>query len=131
MAAERTLREGEQALRAAQADLEVRVRERTLALEQANERLRVETAEREQTERLRRRALVEADQANRLKDESSARSRTGGDAANAIVGWARILRSRDLDPSTAHAVEVIERNAQAQVRLTEEALDSRGSSPAR
>ncbi len=124
VAAERTLREGEQALRAAQADLEARVRERTLALEQANERLRVEMAEREQTERLRRRALVEADQANRLKDEFlSTLSHELRTPLNAIVGWARILRSRDLDPSTAHAVEVIERNAQAQVRLTEEVLD--------
>jgi len=42
---------------------------------------------------------------------------------NAIYGWARILRNRDLDTSTAHAVEVIERNADAQLRLIEEVLD--------
>src|SRR5262245_27041612 len=119
--AERTLRESEQALRAAQADLEARVRERTLALEEANARLRVEMADREEAERLRRRALDEADQANRLKDEFlSTLSHELRTPLNAIFGWARILRSRDLDPSTAHAVEVIERNAQAQVRLIEE-----------
>ena len=124
VAAERTLRESEQALRAAQVDLEARVRERTLALEEANARLRVEIAEREEAERLRRRALVEADQANRLKDEFlSTLSHELRTPLNAIFGWARILRSRDLDPSTAHAVEVIERNAQAQVRLIEEVLD--------
>ncbi len=124
VAAERTLRESEQALRAAQADLEARVRERTLALEEANARLRLEMAEREEAERLRRRALVEADQANRLKDEFlSTLSHELRTPLNAIFGWARILRSRDLDPNTAHAVEVIERNAQAQVRLIEEVLD--------
>jgi PAS domain S-box-containing protein len=124
VAAERTLRESEQALRAAQADLEARVRERTLALEEANARLRIEIGEREEAERLRRRALVEADQANRLKDEFlSTLSHELRTPLNAIFGWARILRSRDLDPSTAHAVEVIERNAQAQVRLIEEVLD--------
>jgi signal transduction histidine kinase len=122
--AERTLRESEQALRAAQADLEARVRERTLALEEANARLRVEMAEREEAERLRRRALDEADQANRLKDEFlSTLSHELRTPLNAIFGWARLLRSRDLDPNTAHAVEVIERNAQAQVRLIEDVLD--------
>jgi len=124
VAAERTLRESEQALRAAHADLEARVRERTLALEEANRRLRVEMSEREEAERLRRRALVEADQANRLKDEFlSTLSHELRTPLNAIFGWARILRSRDLDSNTAHAVEVIERNAQAQVRLIEEVLD--------
>jgi PAS domain S-box-containing protein len=66
----------------------------------------------------------EAQEANRLKDEFlgtlSHELRT---PLNAIFGWARILRTRDLDPSTAHAVEVIERNAQTQIRLIEEVLD--------
>jgi PAS domain S-box-containing protein len=66
----------------------------------------------------------EAEEANRLKDEFlgtlSHELRT---PLNAIFGWARILRTRELDPNTAHAVEVIERNAEAQVRLIEEVLD--------
>ena len=66
----------------------------------------------------------EAQEANRLKDEFlgllSHELRT---PLNAIFGWARILRTRDLDGRTAHAVEVIERNAEAQVRLIEEVLD--------
>src|SRR5262249_12082595 len=124
VAAERTLRDREQALRRVQADLEARVKERTLALEQANQRLRVEMAEREEAEGARQRALVAADEANRLKDEFlNTLSHELRTPLNAIFGWARILRSRDLDPSTAHAVEVIERNAEAQVRLIEDVLD--------
>ena len=66
----------------------------------------------------------QAQEANRLKDEFlgtlSHELRT---PLNAIFGWARILRARDLDSSTAHAVKVIERNAEAQIRLIEEVLD--------
>jgi PAS domain S-box-containing protein len=66
----------------------------------------------------------EAQEANRLKDEFlgtlSHELRT---PLNAIFGWARILRTRDLDSRTAHAVKVIERNAEAQIRLIEEVLD--------
>jgi len=66
----------------------------------------------------------QAQEANRLKDEFlgtlSHELRT---PLNAIFGWARILRARDLDEGTAHAVAVIERNAETQVRLIEEVLD--------
>ncbi len=66
----------------------------------------------------------EVQEANRLKDEFlgmlSHELRT---PLNAIFGWARILRTRTLDKSTAHAVEVIERNAEAQLRLIDEILD--------
>jgi signal transduction histidine kinase len=66
----------------------------------------------------------EAQDANRLKDEFlSTLSHELRTPLNAIFGWARILRSRDLDKSTAHAVAVIERNAEAQVRLIEDVLD--------
>src|SRR5262249_29711260 len=130
-AAERTLRHNEQALRIAHSELEARVRERTVELEQANERLRVEIVEREAAQRERERILAEQRQlyrklqdANRLKDEFlgtlSHELRT---PLNAIFGWARILRTRKLDEATAHAVDVIERNAEAQIRLIEEVLD--------
>ena len=59
VAAERTLRDGEQALRRAHTELEARVKERTAALEYANERLRLEIAERERAEQSRERALIE------------------------------------------------------------------------
>jgi CheY-like chemotaxis protein len=42
---------------------------------------------------------------------------------NAIVGWSSILRQRALDQHVEKAVEIIERNAQAQVRIIEDILD--------
>src|SRR5205814_6120795 len=48
VAAERTLRLSEQALRATHTELEERVKERTVALEEANEQLRLEIAIREE-----------------------------------------------------------------------------------
>ena len=66
----------------------------------------------------------EAQDANRLKDEFlSTLSHELRTPLNAIFGWARILHGRNLDESTAHAVAVIERNAEAQIRLIEEVLD--------
>ena len=66
----------------------------------------------------------EAQEANRLKDEFlSTLSHELRTPLNAVFGWARILRMRQLDQNTAHAVEVIERNAEAQIRLIEDVLD--------
>ncbi len=122
--AERTLRRNEEALRRAHSELEQRVKERTIELELTNARLRIEIAEREGAERARDRLYREAHDANRLKDEFlSTLSHELRTPLNAIFGWARILRTRDLDPKSAHAVEVIERNAEAQIRLIEEVLD--------
>jgi PAS domain S-box-containing protein len=65
-----------------------------------------------------------AQEANRLKDEFlSTLSHELRTPLNAIYGWAQILRGRNLDESTAHAVAVIQRNAEAQIRLIEEVLD--------
>src|SRR4029079_19603808 len=66
----------------------------------------------------------EAQEANRLKDEFlSTLSHELRTPLNAIYGWARVLRTRDLEPGIARAIAVIERNAEAQVRLIEEVLD--------
>jgi PAS domain S-box-containing protein len=66
----------------------------------------------------------EVQDANRLKDEFlSTLSHELRTPLSVIFGWARILRMRPLDESTAHAVEVIERNANAQLRLIEDVLD--------
>jgi len=72
-----------------------------------------------QSERLR------AEIANRAKDEflatASHELRT---PLNAILGWARLIHSGQLDASGyLRGVEVIERNARAQVRLIEDILD--------
>jgi PAS domain S-box-containing protein len=70
-------------------------------------------------------ARVEAEEANRLKDEflatASHELRT---PLTAIVGWTRMLRTGGLDGKTAAAaLETIERNADAQTKLIEDLLD--------
>lgn len=67
-----------------------------------------------------------AEAANRAKDEflatASHELRT---PLNAILGWARLLRGGQLDEaSKSRGVEVIERNARAQIRLIEDILDA-------
>ncbi len=67
----------------------------------------------------------EAETANQNKDEFLAvvthELRT---PLNAILGWAKLLRSRNLDSeSIDRALETIERNAQSQSRLIEDLLD--------
>lgn len=75
------------------------------------------------------RALAEsmarrAEEANRIKDEFLATvSHELRTPLNAIVGWAAILKQRELDPSLAKAVEIIDRNAHAQVKIIEDILD--------
>jgi signal transduction histidine kinase/ActR/RegA family two-component response regulator len=68
-------------------------------------------------------ALAEA--ANRTKDEFLAvLSHELRTPINAVYGWARMLRERTMTPDqAARGLEVIERNAAAQVRLIEDLLD--------
>ncbi|WP_158502204.1 PAS domain S-box protein [Vitiosangium sp. GDMCC 1.1324] len=66
-----------------------------------------------------------AEQASRLKDDFlgvlSHELRT---PLTAILGWAQILRTRELTPEKrVHALETIERNARAQTQLIEDLLD--------
>ncbi|HKP47654.1 MAG TPA: PAS domain S-box protein, partial [Pyrinomonadaceae bacterium] len=72
-----------------------------------------------------RAARSEAERANRLKDEFLATlSHELRTPLNAVIGWARMLRSGRLDQdSSAHALEVIERNAWAQKQIIEDILD--------
>jgi PAS domain S-box-containing protein len=84
------------------------------AAEEERERLLLQT----------QRAHREIESTSRLKDEFLAMlSHELRTPLNAILGWARILRGRQLDASTVHALDVIERNATAQARLIDDLLD--------
>ena len=79
-------------------------------------RARIATAE-------KARGIAEA--ASRVKDEFLATlSHEIRTPLNAVLGWTRILRSRDFDEATVRrAVEVIDRNASAQLTLISDMLD--------
>ncbi|HEX2437528.1 MAG TPA: ATP-binding protein [Methylomirabilota bacterium] len=70
-------------------------------------------------------ARAEAEAANTMKDEFLATlSHELRTPLNAVLGWVRMLRTGGLDEATAkRAVEVIERNANAQLQLIEDLLD--------
>jgi PAS domain S-box-containing protein len=67
----------------------------------------------------------EAQAANRIKDEFLAvLSHELRTPLNPILGWAKLLRSRQYDAATtARALETIERNAKLQTQLIEDLLD--------
>ncbi|MEO5929993.1 MAG: ATP-binding protein, partial [Candidatus Kapaibacterium sp.] len=72
-----------------------------------------------------RNAKIEAEAANRMKDEFLATvSHEIRTPLNAILGWAQILRTGDLDAETTErALETVERNAKAQAQLIDDILD--------
>jgi signal transduction histidine kinase/ActR/RegA family two-component response regulator len=104
------------ALRARQRQYEVRDHLSALAL--ARE-------EREQLLRSERAARRDAEANSRLKDEFLATvSHELRTPLTAILGWAQLLRRGVPDAQiAAHALEVIERNGQAQLHLVEDLLD--------
>ncbi len=107
------------ALRQLQADLEKRVRERTLALEQANETLRAEIEHRKQAEE----ALKEAD---RRKDEFLAM--LAHELRNPLAPMSNALhivrlRGGLLDHSVRQSWEIMERQVEHLSRLVDDLLD--------
>ncbi len=115
----------EEALQHTYDELEQLVAARTAELSRANRELSLEIAERRRIEEERAQLLIREQQANRLKDEFLATvSHELRTPLNAVLGWARVLRSADIDPELqARALESIERNAQSQARLIEDILE--------
>ncbi|MGB7056734.1 MAG: response regulator [Geitlerinemataceae cyanobacterium] len=72
-----------------------------------------------------RQSRQQAETANRLKDEFlSILSHEIRTPLNSILGWATMLRQRQLDPAiTERALETIERNARIQAQLIDDLLD--------
>jgi PAS domain S-box-containing protein len=70
-------------------------------------------------------ARIEAEAANRSKDEFVAIvAHELRSPLNSVLGWAKLLRSSNFDAATtAKALLTIERNTQAQVQLVEDLLD--------
>ena len=89
--------------------------------------LAIHRAEEERRQLLEReqRARVEAQAANRAKDEFLATlSHELRTPLNAILGWSRLLSSGNLDgDTTRRAIETIERNTRLQAQLIEDLLD--------
>ena len=86
---------------------------------------KVAETERESLLEREQEARRKAEEASRLKDEFLATvSHELRTPLNAILGWATMLRSGQLNQeNTVQAVEIIERNARAQVQLVEDLLD--------
>lgn len=72
-----------------------------------------------------RQARVEAETANRMKDEFLATiSHELRSPLNSILGWVTLLREGRLsDPAASHALETVERSARAQTRIISDLLD--------
>lgn len=73
-----------------------------------------------------RRARIEAQRTARMKDEFLATlSHELRTPLNAILGWTQVLRRprSGTEPDLKHGLEVIERNARAQIQLVDDLLD--------
>jgi signal transduction histidine kinase len=102
-----------------------RMREDRRALEERILDARREIDERRRVEAALEAARVSAEGANRLKDEFLALvSHELRTPLNAIIGWVALLRSGAVPPERSHyALEIIEKNANAQAKLVTNLLD--------
>jgi signal transduction histidine kinase/CheY-like chemotaxis protein len=99
---------------------------RDLTERKRTEALEASGAERETMLEAERNARMLAQRSARIKDEFLATlSHELRTPLNAILGWTQLLRSREIPQQTEfdRAMEIIERNARAQVRLIDDLLD--------
>ena len=111
-------------LRRARDELEIRVRERTAALEKANTDLLFEVAERRKAEVEAHRSRETAELANRAKSEFLANmSHEIRTPMNAIIGMADLTLGMDLEPQQRDNLEVVRVAADSLLQLIEDILD--------
>jgi signal transduction histidine kinase len=105
--------------------LERNIEHRTLELKRANEKLLEVGLERESILYSEKEARMEAEIANRLRDEFMATvSHELRTPLNSILGWARMMKGGSLDDSQVEkALTTIIKNSETQTRLIEDLLD--------
>jgi len=105
--------------------LERNIEERTLELKRANEKLLEVGLERESILYSEKEARMEAEIANRLRDEFMATvSHELRTPLNSILGWARMMKGGSLDElQVEKALTTIIKNSESQTRLIEDLLD--------
>ncbi|HEX8551192.1 MAG TPA: ATP-binding protein [Abditibacteriaceae bacterium] len=107
------------------ASLEARVSERTAELERANAALESANAVKDDLLQREKTARLEAEDANRAKDEFLATvSHELRTPLNSILGWSQLLGGGFLDEEAkAEAMQTIERSARSQVQIIDDILD--------
>lgn len=121
----RKRREAQSKLLEVNEGLERNVEERTVELKRANEKLLEIGLERESILFSEKEARLEAEIANRLRDEFMATvSHELRTPLNSILGWARLMKAGNLDGSQREkALTTIIKNSETQNRLIEDLLD--------